>query len=379
MTSDTDIAIPLRKARGVGDVINVTFSFIRQNARLLGKSLLFIVGPLMALMAILSSTFQVSFFTLNPEQMDRFGASFWLSYLGVIVVSLLAMALALAVVLGFVMLYQEHGPGGFDLRAVWEVAKAYFLRMLGTMLGVGLIIFGVYIIAVMLIMGGAIGLIQAGGGGEAVVGGMLVVVLFLAMLCLMVYALVTLSLLFPVRIREEVGFWSGLGRCRRLVRGRFWATFGVLFLAGVLYSVLSLIFSVPALIVGGVYGFNTLEGGGPGVLIQIGMFIAGAVNAVGSTVLYCIPLVALAFQYFSLVEQKEHAGLRDRVEQVAGRAALRAPTAASEEVASEGTVSEGRAVEPPGDAFAPPERRASDEKAENPEDDERRWGPHRAE
>ena len=70
--------IEFRQARDAGDVLNVTFQFLRQNVVKLGKSLLFYVAPAMALATAFSTQLQGAMF--EPDSV--FGVS--LGLLGVV-------------------------------------------------------------------------------------------------------------------------------------------------------------------------------------------------------------------------------------------------------------------------------------------------------
>ena len=63
-------AIDFRQIRTVGDVLNSTFLFLRQNTEKLGKSLLFYLAPVAALMAIFSTLTQSSL--ANPDTLEQY-------------------------------------------------------------------------------------------------------------------------------------------------------------------------------------------------------------------------------------------------------------------------------------------------------------------
>lgn len=290
--------IEFRQTRSVSEVINATFQFIRQNVRLLGKSLLYIVGPAVAVTAIFTALFQVRFigFGLLAEQDEEavIGALTSIGGLlgGTVLFSLLTTTLALVVVLGFIQLYQAHGPDGFTVDDVWRVTKQQFWRMLGTGFVVGLLIMLPAVIAIIPCLG------------------------ILAYLAWVVWAGFTFALAFPIRMEEPVGVFDALGRSRYLVKDHFWPTAGALFLAYLIYSVLSNAFAMPALIVSFLYGMHSLDGGGGNFLYDLIILASTVLQTVASTALYCVPVIAIVFQYFNLVEKKEHVGLMERIDQV---------------------------------------------------------------
>ena len=292
--------ILFRTTRSVGDVLNATFSFIRQNIWLLGKSLLYITGPAVALMAAFTAFFQVRMFQVgfmaDTELSDAEALNVMSGFLGtlggVMVFGMITTVLAVSVVLGFMRLYDRHGPDGFGVDDVWAEVKA----LAGPVLGVSLL-FGLAMLLPLPIV-----IIPCLG--------------FLAYLAWLVWAGFTFSLAYPIRVMEGAGTFEAFGRARQLVKGSFWPTAGALFLTYLIYSVLTNAFAMPAFIVAMLYGFHSLEGGEGGLVYQAVMFVATVLQTVASTALYCIPLVAVTLQYFNLVEQHEHAGLFARIDAV---------------------------------------------------------------
>jgi hypothetical protein len=67
-----------------------------------------------------------------------------------------------------------------------------------------------------------------------------------------------------------------------------------------------LVLSIPGLVVEGLFAFNTLDGGGS---LQLFALAVGALFGVAAYAAYVIPVLALAFLYFDLVERKEGTAL----------------------------------------------------------------------
>jgi len=287
-----DSAIPFRKVRDFGDVLNVTFSFIRQNFALLIKSLLFLAAPVGALAMLFSSLMQARLLAFDLESLTDPMALFGLEYVAALFFGLLSVVVAIDVVFSFMVLYEERGPGGFDFTDVRRMSLQRFLGTLGTVLFLFLLV----MLPVPLI------LIPCLGALAYLVGA--------------VYFGIVFSLVLPMRIRERVGLVEGLQRCTQLVRGYWWPTAGVLFIAWITYSILGTLFNTPTMImlfVSGFHGFGEGGGGPVGLLFTLLSMVGG----LGTTLLYSIPLVATGFQYFSLVERKERTGLMARIDQVA--------------------------------------------------------------
>jgi hypothetical protein len=65
----------------------------------------------------------------------------------------------------------------------------------------------------------------------------------------------------------------------------------------------------------GAMSAHSLEGGDPSGFVTTVMTALSVASSIGMFILYPLPLIAIAIQYFSLVEQKEGVGLRERVQE----------------------------------------------------------------
>lgn len=291
----TESVINLRKVRDVGDVLNDTFRFIRQNIRVLGKSLLFIAGPAIVLSSIPSAMLQVSGFGFDPT--DPTAATMSGPLIGLYVVlavvfSVAASVLSVAIVHSTVMLYQDYGPRGFEVQDVWVMTKAHFWTILLAMLLIGLIVIVPAIIVIIPCLG------------------------ILAYMVGLVYFMVSLAPLFPMLVREQIGIIDGMKRSMALVKDHWWATLGVVFVAFIIYSMLGGLFMVPYYIFFFINMMHAVDATSVSPLIHLGMVVSSAVGSLASIMLYSIPLVALALHYFNLVERKERTGLMTAIEAI---------------------------------------------------------------
>ncbi len=297
---ETTSFIEFRKVRSVGEVINATFQFLRVTFRPLGKALLYIVGPPVLLTSAFLALFQVQFYERGmvlDQQPEEEVMAFLTTVFGSLGIALLlsiaTSVLLMTVVFCYIRMYQARGSGDITVEEVWTEVKANIGRILGTTL-VFVLFFLVPIPVVIIPCLGA-----------------------LAYLAWMVYAGFTFSIAYPIRIEEPLGVFEAFGRARDLVKGHFWQTAGALFLAYLISSIVSNAFGMPAMIVGMLYGLHSLEGNTDGALVyQLIIGISTVLQVVASMLFTCIPLTAIAFQYYSLVEQHEHAGLLGRIEAV---------------------------------------------------------------
>jgi hypothetical protein len=178
---------------------------------------------------------------------------------------------------------------------VWVEIK----QTLGRMLLAFALLIGIY-----LALAVVFGLLVAGMGAFAF---LLIFLLFPAL----IYISVPLSLYFPVLLLEQSSVTAAWRRCFYLVRGHWWATLGLLLVAGLIQSTMTILFVLPqyAVMIGKILKIPGLDSDALGIAAQ-------CLYAAGIVLTYPVSLLALVFQYFNLVEQKDGLGLRTLVDSI---------------------------------------------------------------
>ena len=289
-------AIRFRRERDLGDVVNVTFRFLRDNRRELGYGLLVIVGPVALGAAFLSAWAGLQmeqgmtepFDPVNPFALPP---GYWRWIALTALVAVLTQLLMQAVLLGYVERYRRGEAGTITPARLWEATKAALGPVATTTLLVLVLAPLTVVVAIVPILG------------------------FLVWLVGVVYLLPIIALLYVERVATRDGFWEGLAATRELIRGHWWQMFGVFVVVMLLVFVIALLLSIPGGVVEAAFAFNTIEGGGA---LRVVALAVSALFGVFVYAAYAIPTVAYVFQYFNLVERKEGAGLQ------ADLAALRA-------------------------------------------------------
>ena len=136
-----------------------------------------------------------------------------------------------------------------------------------------------------------------------------------------IYFAVTLSLAYPIYMFEDdatVG--SAFGKSFTIINGKWWSTFGVLLIGSMMAYVVQIVFSIPFLFIYVSEIFTLMEETPDDPMAIMGMFsstymtVAMAISNIGSYISYCIPLVALSYQYANLIERKEGKGLMSEID-----------------------------------------------------------------
>lgn len=292
--------IRFQRMRDVGEVINVTFRFLRENMAEFGRALLVILGPVVLVGAILGFLWQRQFFAsmgsfdggdpANPFAM--FEQIFTPAYFGVVIVGMVGPLLLVVLTYAYVALYRRGLQGQITPGVLWEEASPLLLPFLGYTLVFGLVM-GVSAIVMIIPCLGA-----------------------LAWIVGYVYAMPILALTYVARATDQDGLKSSLSRVRMLIKGEWWATFGVMVIAAIIVFIAAIVLSLPGSIAGFGMGFNSLSGDAP-ASVNTGLLALSSLLGLLVYAAYPIPIVAMAFQYGNLTEQYEGTELQYRLDSLA--------------------------------------------------------------
>ncbi len=296
------------QTRDFGAKISATFEFIGVHWRPLGKCLIYFVLPVALLAGIglgiyTNSAIQAVAGQHGRSVINYSGSAFRFMNFGALGLSVVGILLGFFLLTSTLYAYvrarlQLPANQLITPTIVWAELRGRFGRLaqaVGLAIAVSLLLGGV----VSLVFLGAIGKGKGGSAGSIMLAGILLPIAYI----FMIYAGFALSLLLPVLWFEDEPIFASVGRCFRLIKGRWWATWGLLVVASLIQSMLSIVFSIPNYIFAAGH-FIGLPGLSTGVLTVVGQ----GLYLVGFIFTYCVPLLALAFQYFNLVEQKDGYG-----------------------------------------------------------------------
>lgn len=304
--------IEYRHTRDFSRKMNVTFEFIKQNWRALGKSILFIAGPPVLVASLIMGSFFGEIFNLaalgddpNASMALVTSATFWLQMILAMILFLLSSVMAIATINNYIILYGELQTNQIDTSLVWERVRNTFWMYFRTTLFFFLLLMGLYIVLLI-----PVGLLAAISPALIFLG---IMFLFFAL----IYLMISFSLTFIVRAYEGTGFFESLGRSFTLVKGKWWSTFG---LVTVLYLIMMTISYIPIIpvyaimIVSAIHNTSTDAMANPMAGWSYFMLIFFTLYYMVQIILASLPNVGLAFQYFNLVEMKEATGLMSNIE-----------------------------------------------------------------
>jgi hypothetical protein len=312
--------IEYQKERDFSQKMSVVFEFIRQNFKSLSRCLLFIAGPPVAIGAIFVNDVFNRFVNYSKASIgNSYGAegigdyftsvTFLVQILGILAFLWIGGVVTIACVYGYMQLYREKSSNQIEVSEVWSYVRQTFGRYFGTVTAyffLSMIMFTILSIPLMLVMGVA-----------ATVSPFLTIFFLLAFYAGAGLLGVNLSMIFIIRAVEPVSFFDGIQRLVYLVRDKMWSTFGVGALNTLIQGVISGVFLIPWYIILVLTLLHDVDGM-DFELPSTAMTIVGSVffvlYFVCNIMLYALPLLGLAFQYYNLVELKEARGLLSSLE-----------------------------------------------------------------
>jgi hypothetical protein len=269
--------IEFRKVRDFGGLINVTFEYIKKNFKVLFKSILLISAPAILLAGVFMGIYQSSMFNFaaSPD-LAQIGIPFLISMFFIMISYLIITV----VTYSHLLIYKQSETGVLEFDEVWQMVKKFFFTILFTAIGYTFIV----------------------GFG------------FLFLIIPGIYLSIALSLIFIVRLEEECGFFDAVSRCIKLIKDNWWFTFGLIVVVGFIQGFLMYALYIPNYIVMFFVAFTGIDSESSG--LNRVLYIISSIIASLGTLGYAISTIAIAFQYYNLVERKEAPGLLQQIENI---------------------------------------------------------------
>ncbi|MET4080526.1 hypothetical protein ABIB40_000470 [Pedobacter sp. UYP30] len=275
--------IEFKQPRDFGQIINDTFTFVRQNFKPLIKTYflfcgIFVLGSMVAMLmqqyksVILINSAGGPGATRDPL-LGLKALMSW-EYLIAIIFSVATYVSMLTAILSYIALYVRKGNIAPSIEEVWPYFKYYFFRIFGSalplllMLGVGFIF------------------------------------------CLIpgFYLFPFVAMIFPIIIIENGEFGYSFSRSFKIIKDNFWLTFGSMIVIWIIvYACMSAVVLPTTLFsMIGLFSKSSPH-------MSLALTMATTILQSLCQVFTIIPLVTITLCYFSLVERKESTGLMERI------------------------------------------------------------------
>lgn len=156
-----------------------------------------------------------------------------------------------------------------------------------------------------------------------IIGSSILIVLILAFASLFlilpgIWMSVPLSLVLVIRVLEGLSFADAVKRAIRLVRDRWWWTFGILILCYLAQAIAGGLFSIPSSFLTMFMVITAEPDSEAPLLIQIILSVLSALSQIASLLFTTLILVATTAVYFAHVERLDATTLSQRVSDLAG-------------------------------------------------------------
>ncbi|WP_103070045.1 hypothetical protein [Aquimarina sediminis] len=279
--------IEFKKKRELGDILTDTFAFLRQN----GKSLLSILvktSGIPFLLLLLASAYytHASANVFDPISIRNGN----MLNSGAIIIALFSMLATLLVfygilfgtVLHYIKVYIDT-RGNVDSEIVVQSVKKDFGKLIGLGLLSGLIVF--------------IGMLFC------VIPG--------------IYLYVPMSLVFSILVFRNTSVSDAISDSFELVKNEWWITFATFFIVGLIIWVISMVFSIPAVIYTLTKTFTAASEGSMVDSSEMFDWVFIVLNTLASAaqyVLYIITAISTAFIFYNLNERKHATGALEQID-----------------------------------------------------------------
>jgi len=307
-------AIEYHHMRDFSRKMNTTFEFIRQNFKSLGKSILLIAGPPVLVASLIIATFIDEFMGLTRAAANNMAdadvvetyfmsVTFWLQIVLMILLFLVSSIMSIATINNYIILYEERQSNNISVNDVWLRVRETFWMYFRTTLVFFLLAIVVYVVLVI-----PVALLAA-------ISPALIFLGIMAMFCGLIYLIISVSMTYIIRAYEKKSFFDAIARSFKLVRDKWWSTFGIIMVLYLVMITISYIFMIPwyiATITSALHNTST-------EMIQTPMMtwttvIFFTLYYLAQMVLGALPNIGIAFQYFNLVELKEAKGLLGKID-----------------------------------------------------------------
>ncbi len=276
--------IQFKKQRELGEIISVTFKFLRENYRALIKSITQVVAPTFILLiaALAYYTYTVAGSPLAAMVGDS--GEFLISFFILAVTLLLFYASLYGTILHYIKSYIENN-GTVDEAEIKTGAQEDLGKL-----------FMVFIISAVIVFTGLILFIIPG-----------------------IYLMVPLSLVATVLVFNKMSLGDSIFYGFSLIKNHWWTTFFSIVVIWLLVYVIGLIFQLPLIIYTFIKMFTIVQEGSQADPVSYSDWIFILLNVVSSVIQYLLStifIIALAFIYFNLNEHKNLTGTYETIDKL---------------------------------------------------------------
>lgn len=286
--------IQFRKQRELGEILNDTFAFIREEWRTLFGLIFRLAGP--ALLLVVAAYVYYMQTTLgsigglgaNPymDSPEMFGMSLILAVLVLLIAAVVYYSLLYGTVLSYIKSYIINN-GNVDVQQVKDQTRKDFWSLTGLNFLNGIII------------------------------------VFGAILCFFpgIYLGIVLATSFSILMFERKAPTDAISASFNLIKGEWWITFATLLVMGILYYLILIIFQIPQYIYFFIQGLTMSQeiGSDPTQMFDWVYVALSSIGVIAQYLLQTFLVISTAFVYFNLNEKKNFTGTLEQIDSIGQR------------------------------------------------------------
>lgn len=276
--------IQFKQQREMGEIISISFKFLRENYKAYFRLLIKVAGP--AFLLLIAALSYYSYSTLgDPLNTEVFLSGGFIISFGILALTLLLyFSVVYATVFNLIKSYIENEGEIKDLE-VTNRAKDDMAKM-----------FGLNIISWIFIFAGMMLFLIPG-----------------------IYVSVPLSIAMAALIFKQQGISESIAEGFNLVKDNWWMSFLTLVFIWIIIYVISLIFQLPLIIYTFVKAFTSVNEGSAADMSEMFDWVYILFSIISSLVqyiFYSIIPIGIAFLYFHLNEKKNFTGTYERIDKL---------------------------------------------------------------
>lgn len=275
--------IQFKQKRELGEIINATFKFIRENYKILFKYFMSLVGPSFILLIAALSYYTYTVPASILQSMDFSSGDFIIGFSVLGLSLLIYYSYLYATIYHYIKSYMKH-EGETDENEISEGVKNDFGRLVI-----------LFLVAAILMFAGFVLFVIPG-----------------------IYLFVPLSLVAAIMVFKQTNLTDTISYAFTLIKDNWWMTFITLIVAGLLVYIIGLVFQIPLIIYTLVKMMTMVqEGGSAADIASNSDWILIVLQVLASLIQYIltsITAIVIAFVYFSLNEEKNLTGTFEQID-----------------------------------------------------------------
>lgn len=275
--------IQFKKQRELGEILSITFKFLRENYKSAGKIFLRLVGPVFILLIAAITYYSWSTIGLSFLSPDSNATVNFIIPLGVL---MLAYLLYISAMTGTIYhIIQSYINNGGEILGA-EVCS-------GMRNDFGKLLLLTFISWIFIFAGTMLFFIPG------------------------VYLLVPMSLVTAILVFRRKGIGDSISESFELIKDNWWMTFASILCIGLIVYVIGIVFQLPAILYYIVRTFTIAQEGSasdPSEILGVGFVVINVITSTIQYLVYSITPIAIAFVYFNLNEKQHFTGTYETIQ-----------------------------------------------------------------